>query len=86
MMNEASHAKTKVQPGRRILLDVPHLTEGQDVEVIVLVPAGGDKVPTARSAPGIADLLKSFSPSKRTDDEWRALDDEFKRDREEWER
>lgn len=52
-MQSAIHLKTKILPGRKIELEVPQATEGEDVEVIVIMPSPRP----SQSRPSVIDIL-----------------------------
>jgi hypothetical protein len=74
---------TRVLPGNRLEISSPDLKEGESVEVTIrpVAAAVSDK-----SQPGILDLLESFTPSRRTAEEWEEFDRQFRAERDAWDR
>jgi hypothetical protein len=82
-MQNSLHAKTIVQSGGRIQLDIPELAEGVQVDVVVTPsrhPEDSD------GGLGIADFLRSLPPNQLRQEEWSRRDKEFAKDRAEWDR
>ncbi|MGB7157686.1 MAG: hypothetical protein WBD40_06445 [Tepidisphaeraceae bacterium] len=82
-MRSELHVTTRVLPGNRVEVQTPEIPEGQNVEVTIRVPA---EQPHIAPKPGILDLINSFRPSTRTQEEWEEFDREFQRERDSWDR
>jgi hypothetical protein len=80
-MQAAIKLRTTVLPGRRIEVCAPELTEGEDVELIVLK--------TEREAEpireqGVWDFIQSLPPSNLTDEDWQRIERQFREERNSW--
>jgi hypothetical protein len=82
-MQTALKLKTRVLPGRRIEVTAPELPENADVELIVLLPAGGE---APRQFKDVGEFLDSLTPVQRTPEEWAEVEREFREERDSWER
>lgn len=83
-MQAALKLKTRVLPGRRIEVTAPELSEGEDVELIVLRPepvAGRpvDYIPAL-------DYLDSLPPSELTMEDWEQIERDLQEEKAAWER
>ncbi|MBF2021625.1 MAG: hypothetical protein IGR93_16390 [Hydrococcus sp. C42_A2020_068] len=79
-MQSAIHFKTKVLPGRKIELELPQATEGEDVEVIVIMPS----TKPSQSRPSVIDILDEIHrrrPHGRSTEE---IDSSLQAEREAW--
>jgi hypothetical protein len=79
-MQSAIHLKTKILPGRKIELELPQATEGEDVEVIVIMPSPKP----SQSRPSVIDILDEIHrrrPHGRTTEE---IDSSLQAERDAW--
>ncbi|HET6387517.1 MAG TPA: hypothetical protein VFJ58_29360 [Armatimonadota bacterium] len=79
-MHTALKLTARVLPGRRVEFTSPELTEGEDVELIVLKSANA-----ARPIPAL-DYLDSLPPSTLTAEDWERIENEIQQEKSAWER
>ena len=84
-MQAAIKLTARVLPGKRIEFTSPELTEGEDVELIVLKP---DLTAQPREQPFASawEYLQSLNPVKRTPEEWATIERELQAEKDAWER
>jgi hypothetical protein len=81
-MQAALTLTTTVLPGHRIEVDAPELTEGEEIELIVLrqePSASGEYIPAL-------DYLNSLGPSQLTMADWERIEREIQEEKNSWER
>ena len=84
-MQSALRLKTIVLPGHRVEFGAPELMEGEEVELIVLKPEG--KVPPAKRQFNSAwEYIQSLKPVVRTAEEWEAIEQELRTEKDSWDR
>ena len=79
-MQSAIHLKTKILPGRKIELELPQATEGEDVDVFVIMPSPKQ----SQSRPSVIDILDEIHrrrPHGRSTEE---IDRELQAERDAW--
>lgn len=81
-MQSALKLTTKVLPGKRIEICDPELTEGEDVELIVLRAA--EPVADPPQFASAWDFIQSLPPSTLTMEDWERIEREFKEERNSW--
>lgn len=81
-MQAALKLKTTVLPGKRIEVTVPELAEGEEVELIVMLPEREAEAP--RQFESVIDFLNSLKPVQRTPEEWAEVEREFQEERNSW--
>ena len=83
-MQSALRTTTKVLPGGRVELSAPELREGQDVDVIVLLPADP---PTAATGPRtVLDFIDALPAGPRSGDTWDEVEGNLRDERAAWDR
>ena len=80
-MQAALKFKTTVLPGRRIEVSALELTEGEDVELIVLK---AEPAPEPADTPGVWDFVRSLPSSSLTAEDWQCIEREFQEERSAW--
>ena len=80
-MQSAIHIKTKVQPGKKIELELPQATVGEDVEVF-LIMSSPKQSEARQSVMDILDNIYRHRPNGRSTEE---IDRELQAEREAWE-
>ena len=84
-MQVALKLSTTVRSGHRLDVPVPELPEGAEVELIVLSRAAA--VPASeRRFQDVVEFLDSLPRRKHTPEEWAAMEEEFRRERDSWDR
>jgi hypothetical protein len=79
-MQSAIYIKTKVLPGGKIELELPQATEGEDVDVFVIMPS----TKPSQSRPSVIDILDEIHrrrPHGRSTEE---IDRELQAERDAW--
>ena len=74
-MQSAIHIKTKVLPGGKIELEIPQATEGEDVDVFVIMTS--TKLSKSRSS--VIDILDEIHQRRPTDEQQQKLTKNSKR-------
>ena len=77
----ALQVTAKVLPGNRIEVSAPELTEGQAVEVILLLPPR-----PAVEKPSALDIIKSLPPGPHSYPTWEEFERAFQEERNSWDR
>ncbi len=80
-MQSALKLTTRVLPGKRIEVYAPELTEGEDVELIVLK---GKEAPQVEEKQGVWDFIQSLPSSTLTMEDWERIEREFQEERNSW--
>lgn len=85
-MQTALKLKTIVLPGKRIEFPTPELTEGEEVELILLrQESNPTQIETSNSDKlGVLDWLQSLKPVNRTPEEWAEVERELKEEKAAW--
>jgi hypothetical protein len=73
-----TRVRTRVLPGHRIECAVPEVPVGAEVEIQI--------AEVALHRVGVADYLAGLAPVSRSPEEWAALEADFAREREAWDR
>lgn len=77
-MESAIRVKARVLPGNRIEITAPELTEGEDIDVLLIVPAG------ATRQDSVVDFLDSLPHGPRRPQSWQEIDAAFNAERDAW--
>jgi hypothetical protein len=80
-MQAALKLTARVLPGKRIEFTAPELTEGEDVELIVLKP-----YQTVSPFATAWEYLQSLKPVEHTAEEWEAIERDLQAEKDSWER
>lgn len=83
-MRPELHVTTRVLAGGRVEIASPDLQEGQAVEVIVKAAQPAEPSTSQPATQSLVDLMRSFTPSKRTEEEWIEYDRQFQAERDAW--
>lgn len=84
-MQAALKLTARVLPGKRIEVTAPELTEGEDVELIVLKPEPA-LTPEPTHYVSALDYLDSLPPSQLTIEDWERIEKEIQEEKNSWER
>ena len=79
-MESALHFKTKVLPGGKIQLDLPQATEGEDVDVFVIISS--KKLP--KSSSSVLDILEEIYQHRTHGRTATEIDQELQSERDAW--
>ena len=81
-MQTALRLTARVQAGHKLEIVAPELTEGEDVDVFVVMPE------TAAAEPrnSIWDLIQSLPPGPRSAPTWEEIERNLQEDRDSWDR
>ena len=84
-MQAALKLTVRVLAGKRVEFTSHELTEGEDIELIVLK---SESVAASEAKPYISavELLKSFPPSKLTLTDWHQIESDLQEEKDAWER
>ncbi len=81
-MQAALKLTARVLPGNRVEFTAPELTEGEEIELIVLK---AENVPP-RQFKDVIEFLDSLPKRNRTREEWQAIERELQEEKDAWER
>ena len=85
-MQAALRVTTRVLPGHRVEIVAPELTDGEAVEVFVVMPNISYTVAPARSAPSLMEFLDSLPPGPQSAPTWEEIERNLQEDRDSWDR
>lgn len=84
-MQAALRVTTRVLPGNRVEIVAPELTEGDAVEVFVVMPEAAAKPqPEAEKPDSIWELIQSLPPGPRSASTWEEIERSLQEDRASW--
>lgn len=84
-MQAALKLTARVLPGKRSEFTAPELTEGEDVELIVL-QSDKSVPPSAQPFSTAWEYLQSLKPVEHTPEEWETIERELQAEKDSWER
>ncbi len=84
-MQTALKLTARVLPGKRVEFTSPELTEGEEIELIVL-KSDKSAPPLAQPFASAWEYLQSLKPVERTPEEWEAIERELQVEKDSWER
>ena len=84
MTQTALRINARVLPGRRIEFTAPELTEGENVELIVLKTEHTKPEPPQFKT--MLEFLDSLTPIQSTPEEWERMERELQEEKDAWER
>lgn len=79
-MESAIRMKARVLPGNRIEITAPELKEGEDIDVLLLIPA------EATRQESVVAFLDSLPQGPRRPQSWQEIDATFNAERDAWDR
>ncbi len=86
-MSSTLKLRATVLTGNRVEFTAPELPEGAEVEISVTLPESSQPPPTCGlHGGGVADYLTSLPAVPRTAEEWAAIEQEFRQERDAWDR
>ena len=83
-MQSALKLTARVLPGKRVEFTAPELTEGEDVELIVLKADEATPKEQQTDRQGVWDFIQSLPLSTLTMEDWERIEREFQEDRNSW--
>ena len=83
-MQAAIKLTARVLPGKRIEFTAPELTEGEEVELIVL--RSNVSSTDAKQYESAWEFLQSLPRNEHTAEEWEEIEREFREQRDSWDR
>lgn len=89
-METALRLTTRVLPGHRVEIVAPELTEGESVDVFVVMPNTANVLPAAEAKSGqrgsIWEMIQSLPPGPRSASTWEEIEQNLQEDRNSWDR
>ena len=85
-MQTALRVSARVLPGRRLEIAAPELTEGEDVEVFVVMPGPAKSPPEAPARGSVWELIQTLPPGPRSASTWEEIERLLQEDRDSWDR
>ena len=84
-MQTALRVSTRVLSGHRVEIVAPELTDGEAVDVFVVMP-GLASSPEAKERTSIWELIKTLPPGPRSAPTWEEIERNLQEDRDSWDR
>ena len=85
-MQTALRVTTRVLPGHRVEIVAPELTDGEAVEVFVVMPSPADPLPEAQMHGSVWELIQTLPPGPRSAPTWAEIERNLQEDRDSWDR
>ncbi len=85
-MQSALRVTTRVLPGNRVEIVAPELTEGDAVEVFVVMPEAPPQSEPNAPRQSLMEFLQSLPPGPRSAATWEEIERSLQEDRDSWDR
>ena len=86
MMQAALRVTTRVLPGHRLEIVAPELTDGDAVDVFVVIPRPAEPLHEIPTRGSVWELIQSLPPGPRSAPTWEEIERSLQEDRDSWDR